>query len=189
MKTNFIIAIRLTVASILFFCVFYTALVWGIGQLTPNKGKVVLEANSGGRYAPLVGQAFVQDYYFWPRPSAVDYNAAGSGGSNKGPTNPDYLAVLAARIDTFLVHNPRIKKEEIPAELITASGSGIDPHISVEAARIQIKRVAKARGLNEDKVAELVTLNTESPLLGIFGTSKINVLFLNQSLDSLQPMK
>lgn len=189
MKTHLFIALRLTLAYILFFCVLYTAIVWGIGQFTTHKGKVVIETENSVRYAPLVGQAFLQDTYFWARPSAVDYNAAGSGGSNKGPTNPEYLASLETRIDSFLVHNPGIKREEIPAELITASGSGLDPHISLQAAQVQVKRIALARHLSEVEVKTLVSRYTEPALWGLFGPVKINVLLLNQALDSLQQTK
>src|SRR5437879_2650697 len=87
-----------------------------------------------------VGQKFTKDKYFWVRPSAVDYNAAGSGGSNKGPSNPDYLKQVQDRIDTFMVHNPTVKKSEVPAEMVTASGSGLDPDISPAGAAVQSVR-------------------------------------------------
>ncbi|MFI5156025.1 MAG: potassium-transporting ATPase subunit C, partial [Chitinophagales bacterium] len=128
---------------------------------------------------------FTQDKYFWSRPSAVAYNAAGSGGSNKGPTNPDYLKDVQSRIDSFLVHNPGIKKEEIPAELVTASGSGEDPNLSVMGALVQVSRIAKIRNLNEDNLKKLVASQTERPVLGLFGPEKVNVLKLNIALDAL----
>jgi K+-transporting ATPase ATPase C chain len=132
-----------------------------------------------------VGQAFTTDKYFWSRPSAVDYNAAGSGGSNKGPSNPDHLAEVQSRIDTFLVHDPGINKSEIPSDLVTASGSGLDPHISVAAAKVQVKRIATVRNVSESDLQHLIERNTEKPLLGLFGTERINVLKLNISLDDL----
>src|SRR6202007_730681 len=107
---------------------------------------------------------FTADKYFWSRPSAVDYNAAGSGGSNKGPNNPDYLADVQKRIDTFMVHNPGIKKSDIPSDLVTASGRGLDPHISGEGAKVQVKRIAAVRHLTEDKVQQLVSTHVEKPL-------------------------
>jgi K+-transporting ATPase ATPase C chain len=134
----------------------------------------------------LIGQKFTDDKYFWSRPSAVDYNAAGSAGSNKGPTNPDYLKQVQDRIDTFLVHNPGIKKEEIPAELVTASGSGEDPDLSPAAARIQVKRIAAIRKIDESKLYALVDQHTQGPLLGFLGPSKVNVLKLNVALDNLK---
>ena len=129
-----------------------------------------------------IGQKFTDDKYFWGRPSAVDYNAAGSAGSNKGPSNPDYLKIVQDRIDTFLVHNPGIKKEEIPADLVTASGSGLDPHISPASAYVQVKRIATVRDLAEDKVKALVDQHIEKTILG---PSVVNVLKLNVALDNL----
>lgn len=140
-------------------------------------------------YYQNVGQSFTSDAYFWSRPSAVSYNAAGSGGSNKGPTNPDYLMEVQARIDTFLVHNPGIEKEEIPSELVTASGSGLDPHISVQAAKVQVPRISKMRNVPEETLQQLIVKQTESPLFGLFGTEKINVLKLNLELDRITKSK
>ena len=113
-------------------------------------------------------------------------NAAGSAGSNKGPSNPDYLKTVQDRIDTFLVHNPAIKKEEIPAELVTASGSGEDPDLSPAAARRQVKRIAAIRKIDESKLYALVDQHTEHPLLGFLGPSRVNVLKLNVALDDLK---
>jgi K+-transporting ATPase ATPase C chain len=136
--------------------------------------------------AMLIGQKFTDDKYFWSRPSAVDYNAASSCGSNKGPSNPDYLAVVQARLDTFLLHNPEVMKADVPAELVTASGSGLDPDLSPKAAAVQIARIAKLRNISEEKVTALVNSNIQKPLLGLFGPSKINVLKLNIELDNLK---
>jgi K+-transporting ATPase ATPase C chain len=117
----------------------------------------------------------------------VDYNAAGSGGSNKGPTNQDYLNKdVKGRIDTFLKHNPTVKKADIPAELVTASGSGLDPDLSPEGAKVQAARIAKARGLSEQQVLALVDSHTEKPLLRLLGPEKVNVLKLNVALDELK---
>lgn len=178
----------MTLLFIVFFCGIYTAIVYGIAQFTPNKGKgeFLNSQFSTFNYYSNIGQKFTDDKYFNSRPSAVDYNAAGSGGSNKGPSNPEYLAQVQARIDTFLVHNPNVKKSEIPSDLITASGSGLDPNISVQAATVQIKRIAKVRGVAETKLTELVKNNTEQPLFSLFGTAKINVLKLNLALDKLK---
>ncbi len=149
-----------------------------IAQLTPNKGKGLTINN--------VGQSFTQDKYFWTRPKAVNYNAAGSGGSNKGPSNPEYLLDIQSRIDSFLMHNPGFSKSEIPSDLVTASGSGIDPHISVQSAKIQIKRIALCSNLSEIKLNQLLEKHIEKPLLGLFGTERINVLKLNIDLDNLK---
>jgi K+-transporting ATPase ATPase C chain len=193
MKTNILPAIRLTIVCLVFFSGIYTAIVFGVAQLAPNNGKgfVVKYENTKSDSSRTffcfenMGQKFSEDRYFYSRPSAVDYNAAGSAGSNKGPSNPDYLAQVQARIDSFLLHNPDVKKSEIPSELVTASGSGLDPNISVAAAKVQIKRIAKTRGIAEPNVEQLILSNTETPLFGIFGPEKINVLKLNIALDNL----
>lgn len=186
MKTTIFQAIRLTILTLLFFSGIYTLIILGIAQLTPNKGKGESITVDGKKYYTNVGQSFTDDKYFNSRPSAVNYNAAGSGGSNKGPSNPDYLAQVQARIDTFLVHNPGVKKEEIPSELVTASGSGLDPNISVEAATIQINRIAKVRNISSDALQQLIKKQTEKPLAGLFGPKKINVLKLNLALDNIK---
>ncbi|HXD77400.1 MAG TPA: K(+)-transporting ATPase subunit C [Puia sp.] len=185
MKQLILPSIRLTGISIVFFCGIYSLIILGFAQAAPAKGKgepVKLNGKVVG-YA-LEGQAFTQDKYFWSRPSAVGYNAAGSGGSNKGPSNPDYLKDVQSRIDTFLAHNPGIKKDEIPSDLVTASGSGLDPDISPEAAYVQAKRIARVRNINEAEVHQLIEQNTQKPLLGLFGTERVNVLRLNIALDN-----
>lgn len=111
------------------------------------------------------------------------YDASSSAGSNKGPSNEEHLALLEERIDTFLVHHPYLTREKVPAEIITASSSGLDPHISPKAAYAQAKRVADARGWSEEKVMGIVNSHVEKPLLGMFGTEKVNVLKLNVALD------
>jgi K+-transporting ATPase ATPase C chain len=174
MKKNIFPAIRITLVSLVFFCALYTLSILGISKLAPNDQPY-----------ENIGQSFTSDKYFWPRPSAVEYNAAGSGGSNKGPSNPEYLAVVQARIDSFLVHNPDVTKDQIPSELVTASGSGLDPNISVAAAKIQIKRIAKARQISEEKILNLLEESIEEPVLNLFGPEKINVLKLNQALDNI----
>lgn len=179
-------SIRLTAWFIVFFCGIYTIVLVGIAQVAPNSGKGEIITHNGTTFYSNMGQKFTDDKYFWSRPSAVDYNAAGSCGSNKGPSNPDYLAVVQERIDTFLVHNPGVSKAEIPADLVTASGSGLDPHISVKAAQVQAKRIAAVRGISEQQVNDLIQKNTEKPLLGLFGPERINVLLLNIDLDNLK---
>jgi K+-transporting ATPase ATPase C chain len=183
MKNNIIPAIRLTFVCLVFFCGIYTLAVYGISKLVPESMSF---SKSHSGYYENVGQGFIGDKYFNSRPSAVDYNAAGSGGSNKGPSNPEYLDEVQTRIDTFLVHNPDMKKGDIPSDLVTASGSGIDPNISVQAAKVQVKRIAKIRNLNENTINQIIEQQTEKPLLGLFGTEKINVLNLNLALDNLK---
>jgi K+-transporting ATPase ATPase C chain len=185
MKNDIIPAIRLTLVCLIFFCGFYTTLVWAMAQFAPEQGKGFTITENGNTHHVHVGQSFTSDSYFWSRPSAVDYNAAGSGGSNKGPSNPDYLIEVQARIDTFLVHNPSINKSEIPSDLVTASGSGLDPHISVQAAKIQLKRISEIRNISESTLDQLLDKHTEKPLLSLFGPECINVLKLNLDLDKL----
>lgn len=180
-------SIRLTLVLLVLLAGVFPLFIAAVAKLAPGKGDGVTVTHNGKvvGYAN-VGQKFTEDKYFWSRPSAVDYNAAGSAGSNKGPSNPDYLKVVQERIDTFLAHNPGVKKEEIPAELVTASGSGLDPDLSPAAAAIQISRIAKVRGIPEDKVKALVKQYTKGPLLGILGPSSVNVLQLNIALDDLK---
>ncbi len=164
--------------------VLYPLLIAGIGKVAPGGGKgETVSVNGKVVGYEKIGQRFTNDNYFWGRPSAVDYNAAGSAGSNKGPSNPDYLQLVKDRIDSFLVHNPGIKKEEIPADLVTASGSGLDPHISPAAAYVQVKRIATVRGIAENKVRALVDRQVEKTVLG---PSVVNVLKINIALDNLK---
>ena len=192
MTSHIFPAIKLTLVSIIFFVGVYTLVVWGFGQvIAPNdgKGEVVNYTTTSGvstyGYANI-GQSFTADQYFWSRPSAVGYNAAGSGASNKGPTNEEYLALVQARVDSFMVHNPTVKKSDIPVELVTASGSGLDPDISPKAAMVQVARIASARNIPEDKIKSLAAEHTAHPLFGMFGPSKINVLKINIALDQLK---
>jgi K+-transporting ATPase ATPase C chain len=186
MKTYLMPSLKITVILIVILAGVYPLLIAAIGKLAPGqgdgetityKGKVVGYAN--------IGQKFTKDQYFWSRPSAVDYNAAGSGGSNKGPSNPDYLKDVEKRIQDFLKRNPGVTREQIPAELVTASGSGLDPDLSPAGAKIQAARVAKARGLSAAQVLQIVDQHTEGPLLGLLGPEKVNVLKLNVALDQL----
>jgi K+-transporting ATPase ATPase C chain len=188
MKTYILPSIKITIILLVIVSGLYPLAIAAIGKLAPGhgdgetiqfKGRTVGFAN--------VGQKFTKDQYFWSRPSAVDYNAAGSAGSNKGPTNPDYLNKdVKGRIDTFLKHNPAVNKAQIPAELVTASGSGLDPDLSPGGAKIQAARIAKVRGISEQQVLALVDAHTEKPLLGLFGPEKVNVLKLNVALDELK---
>lgn len=187
MKTHLIICIKITLITVVLFGVVYPLTITGIARLVaPNSGRGE-EISLNGRVVgfELIGQKFDDDKYFNSRPSAVDYNAAATGGSNKGPTNPDYLAHVQARIDTFLVHNPGVKKESIPVDLVTASGGGLDPHISPAAAKIQIDRIANVRHIERSKIEALVNCYIEKPTLGL-GTSRVHVLKLNVALDNLK---
>ncbi len=188
MKANLFPAVKLTLLCIVFFVVIYSVIVWGVAyMIAPNhgRGEVILKNGKIIGFA-LIGQRFTDDKYFYSRPSAVNYNAAGSAGSNKGPSNEDYLQTVKTRIDTFLIHNPGIDKSQIPVDLITASSSGLDPNISPASAYVQVKRIARIRNINEAKLKALVDGAVEKPLLGFLGTEKINVLKLNLALEALK---
>jgi len=184
MKSDFLKSFRITLVFCVVFSVFAFVL-WAFAHtFSPNKGQVeVVTLNGKVVGADNVGQAFKKDIYFWGRPSAANYQADASSGSNKGPTNAAYLNDVKARIDTFLLNHPYLKRSEVPAEMVTASGSGLDPDITPESAYVQVKRVAKARGMSEDIVKALVEKQIERPLLGLFGPAKVNVLKLNVALE------
>lgn len=177
--------VTFTILTVILFGAIYPVLIWGIAQFAPNKGKGETISVDGKVVGyQKIGQKFDKANYFWGRPSAVDYNAAGSAGSNKGPSNAEYLALVQKRIDTFIMAHPYLKKSDIPSDMVTASSSGLDPNISPEGALIQVKRVAKVRNLAEEKVKALVKSKINTPL--IMGTPTVNVLELNVALDKLK---
>jgi K+-transporting ATPase ATPase C chain len=187
MKKYILQSLRLTAVLMVLLCVIYPLIIAFAGGFSKGNGggeKVTKNGKVVG-YARL-GQSFTKPEYFWGRPSAVGYNAAGSAGSNKGPSNADYLKQVSDRIDTLLKYNPGLRKADIPADMVTASGSGLDPNISEQGAIIQIKRIAAARNVDEKRVAELVVENTQGPLLGLLGPTSVNVLQLNLALDALK---
>lgn len=180
-------SVKITIAFCVFFSVCYILVLWIFAQFaSPNKGNAdVLTLNGKVVGAANVGQMFTEDIYFWGRPSNAGdgYDATSSSGSNKGPTNEEYLTDVEARVDTFLVHHPYLTRKDVPAEMVTASASGLDPHITPACALVQVKRVADARGMDEAKVKAIVEQTIEKPLLGLFGTEKVNVLQLNIALE------
>ncbi len=190
---NFIKSLRLTSVFCIFFSVFYVMVLWLFAQLaSPNKGNAEIAVVNGKVVgAANVGQMFTKDIYFWGRPSMAGngYDATSSAGSNKGPANDEYLNEIKVRIDTFLIHHPYLSRKDVPAEMVTASASGLDPDITPQCAYIQIKRVAKARKMDENKITEIVNKSIEKPFLGLFGTEKINVLKLNIALDEANSTK
>jgi potassium-transporting ATPase KdpC subunit len=177
----------LTLFTIILFGFIYPIFIFAIGQLMPDKsiGSPVVINNMTVGFENI-GQSFIDDKYFNDRPSAVSYNAASTGGSNKGPSNPEYLADVQSKLDTFLVHNPDVNKKDIPSELVTASGSGIDPNISPEGAYVQVKRISKIRNIDENKIKELIAKNIRKKYLGFLGIEIVNVLKLNLALDNLK---
>ena len=190
---NFIKSLRLTLVFCIFFSVFYVMVLWLFAQLaSPNKGNAEIAVVNGKVVgAANVGQMFTKDIYFWGRPSMAGngYDATSSAGSNKGPANDEYLNEIKVRIDTFLIHHPYLSRKDVPAEMVTASASGLDPDITPQCAYIQIKSVAKARKMDENKITEIVNKSIEKPFLGLFGTEKINVLKLNIALDEANSTK
>ena len=167
----------------------YPAIVTGVAQAVFPKqaqGSIITDKSGKELGSTLIGQPFADPKYFWPRPSAATdfgYNSMGSGGSNAGPTNPDYLKTVGDRVkalrDTGVTGT-------VPADLVQAAASGLDPHITPESARLQVARVAKARSLSEEMVVKAVSQATEGRQLGILGEPRVNVLELNLKLDAMK---
>ena len=168
----------------------YPLLVTGIAQtLFPAQaGGSIIMRDGKAVGSELIGQNFSDPKHFWGRPSAtgpMPYNASASSGSNQGPLNPALTDAVKGRIEALRAADPGNTKS-IPVDLVTASASGLDPHISPAAASYQANRVAKARGLAADKVQALVDAQTEAPLLGLLGEPRVNVLKLNMALEALR---
>jgi K+-transporting ATPase ATPase C chain len=169
-------------------CGIYPLIVFGIAQLLfrdQANGSLIIAADGSVRGSRLLGQPFSHPKYFHPRPSAAGngYDATSSGGSNLGPTSQKLKNAIKERIAAYRAENGLSENESVPADAVTASGSGLDPEISLRNAELQVPRVAKARALSEDKVRQLVQQNTESRDLGVFGDPGVNVLELNLALD------
>jgi K+-transporting ATPase ATPase C chain len=168
--------------------VIYPLLVTGVAKLAfsraANGSLIVVDGKTLG--SDLIGQPFDDPKYFWSRPSATSpqpYNAMASSGSNLGPRNPALADAVKDRIKALHDADPGGNTAAVPVDLITASGSGLDPHISVAAAEYQLPRVAKARGLTGEQVRGLLNANTEGRTLGVLGEPRVNVLKLNIALD------
>lgn len=182
---NLLASLRLTVLSMFVCCVLYTAAMLAFGQLAvPWRANGSLLTDDHGRVigSALIAQRFTKPEYFWPRPSAVDYNAAAASGSNLSPTNP----AITDRARDIIKRYDLKDDQRIPADLVTASGSGLDPHITLAAARFQLPRVAAARGISKNQVEALITNHAEVPTLRVFGGDPVvNVLRLNAALDKV----
>jgi potassium-transporting ATPase KdpC subunit len=171
-------------------CGLYPLVIFGLGQAffrDKANGSLILGNDGTVRGSKLLGQGFTDPKYFHPRPSAAGngYDAANSSGSNLGPTSQRLRDAIKDRIEAYRKENGLAENIQVPADAVTASGSGLDPHISPRNAELQLPRVAKARGLSEQKVHELIKQHSNRRDLGVFGDHTVNVLTLNISLDSL----
>lgn len=190
MKT-FLTALRLFLVMTLLTGVVYSLAVTGIGQgLFSNQanGSVLKDAQNQPRGSELLAQKFDSIIYFQSRPSACDYGTVASGASNKGPTSEALQKAVQERRAAFRTSNSLAATQGVPAEMAFASGSGLDPHISPEAARMQIARVAKARNFNAEhtqNLKNLVERSIEQPQFGLFGSARVNVVKLNMAVDAL----
>ncbi len=185
---------RSVVATIVFaivLCGLYPLVVYGLGQALFHhqaNGSLLVDKSGNIRGSELLGQNFSGEQYFHPRPSAAGangYDPTASGGSNLGPTSSNLVANITQNIAAYRSDNSLATNAAVPADAVTASGSGLDPHISVANAELQIPRVAKVRGLSEDAVRKLVQQNTSGRDLGVFGEPRVNVVTLNFALDGL----
>jgi K+-transporting ATPase ATPase C chain len=171
-------------------CGLYPLIVFGISQTffrDKANGSLILDPDGTARGSKLLGQGFTDAKYFHPRPSAAGngYDATSSGGSNLGPTSRKLNDAIKERLAAYRAENGLSESAPVPADAVTASGSGLDPHISLQNAELQIPRVVKARGVAEEKVRELIRQNTNGRDFGVFGEPGVNVLQLNRALDQL----
>lgn len=189
--TEFGRSILATIFFAIIVCGIYPLIVFGIGRtLFPHQadGSLMLDKSGAVRGSELICQNFGSDKYFHPRPSAAGnngYDPTASGGSNLGPTSSNLVNNIIANVAAYRSDNNLPTNAPVPADAVTESGSGLDPHISLANAEIQIPRVAKVRGLSEEKVRELVKENTSGRDLGLFGEPRVNVMTLNFALDGL----
>lgn len=189
--SHFRCAVMATLVLAIVCCGLYPVVVWGISQAAfkdKADGSLLVDKNGAVRGSSLLGQNFTAEKYFHPRPSAAGgngYDAASSSGCNLGPTSQKLNDAIKERIAAYRTAEGLTPAEPVPADAVTASGSGLDPHISIRNAELQTARVAKARQLSVEQLHELVRAHTEKPGLGIFGDAGVNVLKLNLTLDAL----
>jgi K+-transporting ATPase ATPase C chain len=163
----------------------YHLVLWGVGSAVFSAqadGSLIRRSDGTVVGSRLIAQEFKRPGYFRSRPSAAGYNAASTGGSNYGPSNPDHLKAVQERVDA-IVKEDGVQTSQIPSEMVTASGAGMDPHIPPNAAELQVARVATSRKVDAGRVRELVATHTDAPTLGFLGRARVNVLELNLALD------
>ena len=163
----------------------YHLVLWAIGRAgfpSQAEGSLIRRADGTVVGSRLIAQKFTRAEYFQSRPSGVDYNAASTGGTNYGPSNPDHLKAVQERLDA-VTRQEGVMANQVPSEMVTASGGGMDPHIPPGAAELQATRVASARGVPIERVRALIQAHTEPPTLGFLGRARVNVLELNFALD------
>lgn len=185
-KTGLVTALRFSLVMLGLCGIAYSGATTAVGGLLfPEQAKgSLIERDGIAVGSVLIGQPFTAPGYFHGRPSAVAYDPTVTGGSNLAPSNPDLRARVAADSESIQLREG-VKAEWIPVDLLAASGAGLDPHISPEAAELQVTRVAQARGLSKAQVADLIASHTEGRQLGLFGQPRVNVLLLNLALDEL----
>jgi K+-transporting ATPase ATPase C chain len=191
MKTQMIIALKFLLVMTILTGIVYPLLMTGVAQLTfpakANGSLLMIDGKIVG--SELIGQKFDSSVYFWSRPSAIDYNPIPSGASNFGPTSAKLKKQVAERRILFATKNSITDTTAIPKEMIFASASGLDPHITPEAALLQVDRIVKYRRFSEElrgKVVDLITNLTENPQFHLFGEERINVFLLNLGLDKIK---
>lgn len=163
----------------------YHGVLWAVGRVafpSQAEGSLIRRADGTVVGSRLIAQKFTRPEYFRPRPSGVAYNAASTGGTNYGPSNPDHLRAVRERLDD-VTKQEGVEAGKVPSEMVTASGGGLDPHIPPRAAELQAARVASARGVSVERVMAVVSDHTELPVLGFLGRARVNVLELNLALD------
>ena len=178
-------AILFTIVTMVLLGGGYHVVLWAIGRVAfPRQAEGSLIRRPDGTIvgSRLIAQKFTRPEYFHPRPSGVDYNAASTGGTNYGPSNPDHLKTVRERLDA-ITKQEGVTAGQVPSEMVTASGGGMDPDIPPAAAALQANRVASARGVPLDRVRDLVQAHTRPPTFGLLGRARINVLELNLAMD------